>query len=153
MRRAASCVFVVGLLAACQSAGGGNEPRATSAEFDVSGASNVPCTLAVDTYQGTITFEIAAPNPPVPDAPSETPAAIVWSCDLGDAGASVNVTTASTSCVEASRTSTRLCFTQSGCLGGPVTMSSDNCPTKVTLTCNGVKLYDGVSWILCAWMG
>ncbi len=140
------------ILIACAS-DGGNVPSPTSAEFDVSGASNVPCTLTVDTYRGTVTFDIAAPSPAVPNAQAETPAALVSMCELGDAGVPVNVTTTSTmGCVQASRTSTRLCFTQSGCLG-LASQSSGNCPTTVTLTCDGVKLYDSAPWFLCSWMG
>jgi hypothetical protein len=152
MRRGAVCYTLVGggLLAACSTAGGGNEPWPTSAGLDVSGESNAPCTLTLSADGKDESFEIAAPIPALSDAPSDVRAPL-GACDVGDA-ATVNVTGAPPQCVRASRTATQLCFVQDGCLGSPAT-SQTSCPVALTLTCNGVKLYDHVPWHVCQWLG
>ncbi|HEY1954422.1 MAG TPA: hypothetical protein VGH28_02400 [Polyangiaceae bacterium] len=149
MRRALSLFIGSVVVVACSRDGGGNEPIATTAGLDVRGQSNTPCTLTID-GDGTSTFEIAAPSPAVSDAPPVSTPAALTTCSLADASAVA--VTGSPTCVRATRTSTQLCFFQDGCLGSPSTSQRD-CPVTLTLTCNGVKVYDHVPWKVCAWFG
>ena len=142
-------------IVACSSPAFTSEPTPTAAGLDVSGASNTPCTVTVARGGTAITWDVSAPEPPVAQASSGTRPPIA-ACHMDDAG-SVSVTSSSTSSagVQATRSSTQLCFAQDGSLMGAFDFDrfSGDCPVTLTLVCGGVTLYDNAPWNVCVSLG
>jgi len=145
-------LLVVGLVA-CDSSSGNNVPQGhLEVGFEISGASNASCQLvaakAADAGGQSMTFQIAAPSPPVQNtnlAPSRSPAKTC--VNIVDASA---VSATGPVPAVASRTSTDLCF-QAGDVRTDLgfDFQQSDCPITLTLTCEGVILYDHIQWSVC----
>jgi hypothetical protein len=144
-------VALLGFLA-CNDSGANAVPEGhLEVGFEISGASNSTCILVAatgaDAGAQSMTFSIGTPAPPVQNtnlAPSRSPARVCTNAI--DAGVTVSGPVAAT----ASRTATDMCF-QAGDvrtnLGFDVQESQ--CPITLTLTCEGVILYDHIPWSVC----
>jgi hypothetical protein len=119
--------------------------------FNVQGASNSTCILVaatgIDASAQSMTFSIGAPAPPVANtnlSPSRSPARVCTSSI--DAGVTVSGPVPAV----ASRTSTDMCF-QAGDVRTNLgfDFQTSDCPITLTLTCEGVILYDHIPWSVC----
>jgi len=147
MRYLALLVFL-----ACDGSGGDSVPQGhLEVGFQIEGASNSTCQLVVasglDAGATSMTFQIGAPSPPVQDtnlAPSRSPARVCT--NPIDAGVTVSGPVPAV----ASRTSTDMCF-QAGDVRTNLgfDFQQNDCPVTLTLTCEGVILYDHIPWSVC----
>jgi hypothetical protein len=122
--------------------------------FDVTGASNSTCNLVVQSTiiggsAGQAQFFIGSPSPPVQTttltsrSPAKTCAGVTGANSVSVSGPP-NVTATAT------RSSTGMCF-QTGDLRDTIGYSGANtqCPVTLTLTCEGVIMYDHIPWSIC----
>jgi len=141
------------LLAACGSSG--QDTPAPSGDlvvgFDIAGASNSTCTLllANPIVTATAQFSIGAPSPPVASTNLDTRVASKTCAGITDAK-SVSVQGPPGVSVTATRSSTGMCV-QTGELRPTLgyAPTDTTCPVNLTLTCEGVVLYDHTPWSIC----
>jgi hypothetical protein len=119
--------------------------------FDIAGASNSTCTLVLANpiITAIAQFNIGAPSPPVASTNLDTRVASKTCVGITDAkpvsaqgpsGVSVTVTRSSTAmCVQTGDLRTTLGYAS----------TDTTCPTNLTLTCEGVVLYDHTPWSIC----
>ena len=142
---------LVGLLA-CSGSGANDVPQGhLEVGFNVQGASNSTCSLVAatgfDAGGASMTFQIGAPTPAVANtdlSPSRSPARVCTNTISG--GVTVNGPVPAV----ASRTSTDMCF-QAGDVRTNLgfDFQQTDCPITLTLTCEGVVLYDHIPWSVC----
>jgi len=139
-------------LVACDGSGGNGVPQGhLEVGFNIQGASNSTCTLVAatpfDAGAQSMTFSIGAPSPPVAQtdlSPSRSPARVCTN------NITNGVTVSGPVPAEASRTSTDMCF-QAGDVRTNLgfDLQQNDCPITLTLTCEGVVLYDHIPWSVC----
>jgi hypothetical protein len=145
-------LLVAGLVA-CSGASSSAVPEGyLEVGFEISGVSNSTCILvaATGTDAGgqSMSFQIGAPSPPVQNtdlAPSRS--AVIACADDIDGG---GVTVSGAVPAKASRTANEMCF-QTGDVRTELgfDFQQSECPITVTLTCEGVVLYDHIPWSVC----
>jgi hypothetical protein len=144
-------LLLLGFMACDGSGGDAVPPGYLEVGFNIQGASNSTCTLVAatgfDAGAQSMTFSIGAPSPPVSStdlSPSRSPARVCTNTITN------GVTVSGPVAAEASRTSTDMCF-QAGDVRTNLgfDFQQNECPITLTLTCEGVVLYDHITWSVC----
>lgn len=145
-------IAIIALASACDGSGGNDVPQGhLEVGFNIQGASNSTCSLVaatgIDAGGASLTFQIGAPTPAVANtdlSPSRSPARVCT--NPIDAGVTVGGPVPAV----ASRTSTDMCF-QAGDVRTNLgfDFQQNDCPITLTLTCEGVILYDHIPWSVC----
>jgi hypothetical protein len=145
-------IAILAMLTACDGSGGDSVPQGyLEVGFNVQGASNSTCTLVAatgaDAGGQSMTFSIGAPSPAVANtdlSPSRSPARVCTNTVTN------GVTVGGPVAAVASRTSTDMCF-QAGDVRTNLgfDFQQNECPITLTLTCEGVVLYDHIPWSVC----
>ena len=134
-RKRAVGAIVAGVVAlGCSPNPCGNSTDVVAVGLDVSGQSNVACTVTVTDGETTLSYDVPAPTPAVADAPGDSPATPLACFVVG----------------ESSRSPTQLCFAGDTSLDELAhARNTAGCPLRVSLTCGGTLLYDAVPWNFC----
>ena len=146
-------VVVAAAIVGCNDSGSGPNPDGSLiVGFDVTGVSNSTCTLLVqnadlDAASAQTQFAIGAPSPPLQNttlAPSRSPAK---TCNGVTNANPVTVSGPPNVNVTVTRSDTGMCVKTDDlrtAVGYPA--GSSPCPVTLTLTCEGVVMYDHIQW-------